>query len=593
MPNINDTNAELKESVDSKEIHTPTNNIITTININLLKKMFLSGTKELASHYQFIDELNVFPVPDGDTGTNMKITFEGASQTIEKEEYHDLFSLGKQFSRGLLMNARGNSGVISSQIFKGFVFDFKEGQTEITIDQFVDAFLNAKRVAYNAVSTPVEGTILTIVRVISEQLDLNRANFKSINAVFEMALAVGEETLARTPDMLPELKEVGVVDSGGYGICKFLLGMYAAFDIKDEKEIAKKNVADKSIARKSFIPGYNDNNEGFGYCNEFIMTIGSKVEYNQPNKTPFNFNEFKATLEKMGDSLVTVVDENLVKVHIHSTKPYEILQYAANFGEFDKIKIENMTQQFLSRNPGTTLELIHNKNKSTTNNFENLTTDQFIIATVPSAKFVDIYKQKFNIENTINTDALGNPSIQNFMDEIKKTCSSQIFIIVDDNNYVLAANETIKLLPKHVNVKLINAKDIATSYNICLAFIPSNDYNDNFKVFNKVINKAKVVRISRSVKDVSYSHIKILKNEYIGVIDRKIVSSSKNIVEAAKKLFENINTKKLSKATIFYGKTMVASDAQEIAKVLKESYLIESEIINGGQSVYYFVIGLD
>ncbi|MDR2557899.1 MAG: DAK2 domain-containing protein [Mycoplasmataceae bacterium] len=579
------TEAQIKNAeANNKEV------IIQTIDVSLLKSMFIGGCEELAKHYQYIDELNVFPVPDGDTGTNMKITFEGAINVIKGVEYKELFLLGKQFSRGLLMNARGNSGVISSQIFKGFTSGFKEGEFEISIPQFVDCFNNAKQVAYNAVSSPVEGTILTIIRVISEELEKKRNSFTSINAVFKYAIKIGEETLLKTPDMLPELKEVGVVDSGGYGLCKFLHGMYEQIDHRTAEVKRSESDIDLSNVRKSFIPSLKDNNEGFGYCNEFIMTVGSKVEFNQPDKLPFEFENFKSELEKMGDSLVIVIDENIVKVHIHSTKPYEILQFASQFGEFNKVKIENMTMQFLERNPGTTLESLHNKNVN--KGFDNLSNDIFVIATVPSLEFADLYQTKFNISTTINTDAIGNPSVQDFIDAIKKTKSSKIFIVLDDSNFALSAIETVKLLPKTVEATLLKANNIVDSYNACLAFDPTKSYEENKKILNRSVGLSKVLKVAKSVKDVQYSHINIAKGEYIGIIEKKIVSSDLNLFDATNKLLDYADAKKYKKAIVFYGENMLANDANTIANTLKQKYAIDAEIINGGQSKHYFIIGL-
>jgi DAK2 domain fusion protein YloV len=332
-----------------------------TIDAKLLKHMFINGAQEMAKHYAYIDELNVFPVPDGDTGTNMKITLEGASNAIKDVEYTDLFQLGKQFSRGLLMNARGNSGVITSQIFKGMTGLFTEGQAECDVAQFVDCFDNARKIAYAAVSNPIEGTILTVIRVTAEKLMEKKAEFTSVDEVLDYAIKVAEETLSKSPDMLPELKEVGVVDSGGYGLCKILTGMNNALDIELGKQVSVKTEIVQP--KKTLVSNFKDDNEGFGYCNEFIMTIGSKVDLKQKDKMKFDLTRFKEDMNKLGDCLVVVVDDNLVKVHIHTTKPYEILKYGSQYGEFNKVKIENMTLQFLERNPGTTLEELANKKK--------------------------------------------------------------------------------------------------------------------------------------------------------------------------------------------------------------------------------------
>jgi DAK2 domain fusion protein YloV len=502
--------------------------ILETINVDQLKAMFLQGTEMIAKNFEYIDELNVFPVPDGDTGTNMKITFEEACKVIKHINFESLHTLCKEFKRAVLMNARGNSGVICSQIIRGFANDITENQKVIDITQLVQCFNNAKTIAYNSVTSPVEGTILTVIRMIADGLKKSLNSFKNINDVLEKAIVVGEEALAMTPDLLPELKEVGVVDSGGYGLMRFIEGMYKSFDQADEKKIEKEiNNSVKRPVRNTFIPAFVDNNEGFGYCCEFICSLGSKVEYNQKDKSSFDLKKFKSTLEKMGDSLVIVSDENIVKVHIHAISPFKIYEYASQFGEFDKIKIENMTLQFLQRNPGTTLDILHKiKNP---NIFENNDEKQVIIATVPSHEVVKLYSNKLNIDITINVGEIGNPSIQSFIDAVKKSNSKNILIVIDDQNYYLSAQEALKLLPKHINVEIINAKNPVSAYCACLSFIDSNDFNNNAKIMNKAMNEYDVFKISRSIKDVKYKHISIKKNEFIGIIGKKIVASGQTL----------------------------------------------------------------
>jgi DAK2 domain fusion protein YloV len=298
---------------------------ILSINVPLLKHMLIKGVENLAKKYKYIDELNVFPVPDGDTGTNMKITLEGGIDSVKEIDFEDLFMFGKNFNRGLLMNARGNSGVITSQIFKGFFKTIPESKKEINIEDIVECFKGAKEIAYKAVMNPVEGTILTVIRVISEVLLRNKNNIKTIDELMDMVVVTAEETLSTTPNILPELKEAGVVDSGGYGLCRILEGMNEALDQEIGKDVIENKEKNPPISQNKINnekqQKFIDNNEGFGYCNEFIMTLGSKVELNQGNKTKFDLSYFKSQLNKMGDSIVTVVDDNIVKVHIHSPSP--------------------------------------------------------------------------------------------------------------------------------------------------------------------------------------------------------------------------------------------------------------------------------
>jgi DAK2 domain fusion protein YloV len=303
-----------------------------TLDLETFIHMISNGIKFLVEKYKYIDELNVFPVPDGDTGTNMKITFEGGHKAIQGVDFADFFLLGKTFNRGLLMNARGNSGVISSQIFKGFFKAIPEGKKELNIADIAECLKGAKETAYKAVITPIEGTILTVIRTVAETVSLKLSIIKNIADLFCLVTDSAEKALANTPNLLPELKEAGVVDSGGYGLCRIFEGMRAVINegsASPAKQTSKsfnetKKIFDSTPSQdisKTKEEKFEDNNEGFGYCNEFIMEIGSKVTHEQKNKEKFDFTSFKKQLAKMGDSIVCVVDDDLVKLHIHSTSP--------------------------------------------------------------------------------------------------------------------------------------------------------------------------------------------------------------------------------------------------------------------------------
>ena len=283
-----------------------------SLNAKILKAMFHSGAKIIENNFEYIDELNVFPVPDGDTGTNLKITTAGAYDTIANLETSDLSLLTKTFARGLLMNARGNSGVIFSQIFKGFASVFKSEQKEASIADFIAAFKIATDFAYKSVATPIEGTILTVIRVVSERLQETSGQFKSIEDLFKFVHIESKIILDKTPDFLIQLKEVGVVDSGGYGLVCFFEGMKRA--VLNPNEIVEVKKQDNDSKQQNINKSFVDNNEGFGYCTEFIMKLGSKVTVDQDDKEKFKEYDFKEHIRKMGDSFVYVKDEDLIKV---------------------------------------------------------------------------------------------------------------------------------------------------------------------------------------------------------------------------------------------------------------------------------------
>ncbi|MGL4951324.1 MAG: DAK2 domain-containing protein, partial [Mycoplasma sp.] len=371
------------------------------------KKMLISGANAISNEFQYINELNVFPVPDGDTGTNMKITVSSAANEIEEFDSADLSILGRAFSRSLLMNARGNSGVIFSQIMKGFFAPFQNEQKEIEAVQLIECFASAKKIAYQAVSNPVEGTILTVIREVAEQLAAKGASFESVTDLFAFVVEQAKISLDNTPNLLEELKRVGVVDSGGYGLWCFLTGMYKSLIGKDiTTKDAKKEKSSVGLDVKIEFDEH-DNEEGFGYCSEVIMKIGAKIDPNGKVKKPFNIEKFKAELLVIGNSLVCVQDEEIVKVHVHTFDPGKFLQIAQKYGEFLKLKFENMTEQYYERIQKQGVEIIDSKKPKA--KAIKLRDEISIVMTVPSQKIKNIYKEDYGIEHSLNTSDIGNP----------------------------------------------------------------------------------------------------------------------------------------------------------------------------------------
>lgn len=568
-----------------------------TISVKKLKDMFINGAKFVSNEYEYINELNVFPVPDGDTGTNLKITIDGACESVKIIDHSDLFTLGKQFSRGLLMNARGNSGVIFSQIIKGFTSDFKEGQTEIDIEGLINAFALATKVAYESMTTPIEGTILTVIRETSESLkQLDNKKITNIQSLFEIICKNAKVSLQKTPEILPDLKEAGVVDSGGYGLCCFLNGMNACLnqtsEIISQKTHTKEEHAEGHIVdKKSFIENLRDKNEGFGYCTEFIMILKSKVTLEQKNKDDFDLSYFEKIMNKLGDSLAVVVDDNIVKLHIHTTRPYSVLEEASAFGEFSKIKIENMTLQFLQNNPGSTLESI---NETKYKVKRNLSKKVKIIATVPSNEIATIFNDTFNIENLIITDINGNPSISDFYKIINLTNSSNIIVIVDDSNIVLAAKEAIKLTSKLIKITLLKADDIGASYLACCEYDQGLDFRKNITNLSDMLEHCSSAKISYSIKNTELHGVKIKKGEFIGIFKHKILISSRSMQSTCKKVIDYIvrDVKHPKYAYVFYNKNVRSEDLKFVRKYLNEKHMLQVKILFGNQLLYPFFIAI-
>ncbi|XQP55075.1 MAG: DAK2 domain-containing protein [Mycoplasmoidaceae bacterium] len=561
---------------------------MTSLNTKILKTLLQNGVTYVGNNFEYIDELNVFPVPDGDTGTNLKITTEGAWEAIKDLETDDLSQLTKTFARGLLMNARGNSGVILSQIFKGFSSVFAAGQKEAGLSDLTKAFVTAKECAYKSVATPVEGTILTVIRVTAEKLIESTGKFQSIEEFFEFAHKQAKIILDKTPDFLIQLKEVGVVDSGGYGLTVFIEGMKEALLHPNAKPAeTKPNEAKQTAINKNFI----DDNEGFGYCTEFIMKIGSRVTTDQPKKSRFDEIYFKKRIQDMGDCFVYVRDDDIVKVHIHVIQPYKLLEFASKFGEFTKVKIENMTIQFMMKNKGTSLEKLESSYRSD-NEITNATK---VVATVPSQTMKNVYANEFGITNCLNCDEIGNPTIQQFYDLIKSAKSNNVIVVTDNGNILLAAEQATKLFPKKVKqVEIIPCKDIATSYLTCLSFNPEMETSDTVKEMQRAFKNCESCKISKSVKNIRYKNLSIRFGDFIGVRNKEIVANSKNESTVVTRMIDEIfgDIRRPKTAVIIYGKDGTMEQVNKMYKYINEKYLVKPIIIQGNQSTYHYYIGV-
>ena len=570
------------------------------IDIEKFQQMLIGGAECISKNFEYIDQLNVFPVPDGDTGSNMKVTSEGGATAIKGKKFSDLLELGKVYSRALLMNARGNSGVIFSQIFKGFVSGFAAGATELSIADLVLAFENAKNRAYKALTSPIEGTILTVIRVTSEKINEKKNTFKSIEELFEFALKESNDILLKTPDFLPDLKNAGVVDSGGCGLCKFLEGMNDVLLGKAVDALSNEYSLPK-IQKKNIVENFEDNNEGFGYCCEFIMSLGSKVALSQPDKQEFVESTFKKQFLEFGECLVVVVDDNIVKVHVHTLDPYKVLQVGAKYGEFIKVKIENMTLQFLENNPGTVLEEQFKNATKKSNSYSTKTIildTPKIIATVPTQTLSEIYQKQIKVDHVINYEINGNPSIQEFLNAFRAVKSSKIIVVVDDSNAMLAAKEAADLVKKTISVTLINAKDISLSYVACLAYNPIDSFDNNVNLIKKIVEKS-YVKIARGSKEVKFGKVDIHLNDYIGIVNKNVICANKCAIDTMKAAAKQIlNTWSLRrrhnlKMIVLFGSDATVKDMRDFEKFLNEEQGIKVSFIETKESIYsyHFVIG--
>ena len=543
------------------------------INFEEMKKMLEFGAKNLEKEYSYINDLNVFPVPDGDTGSNLKTTVLGALKHIKNTETLCFNDLATNFSYGLLMNARGNSGVIFSQIFRGFFSIIKPETEKLSINEIKEALIKAKEQAYNAVSKPVEGTILTVIRVISEKVNENE--YSDFNALFDDICKIGNETVLKTTNMLPELKQVGVVDSGAYGLMSFFNGINKY--LHGEEILEPVYTDSKKIDFDSLKDIGPNEEEGFGYCSEIVLKLNAIINPNEKNagKENFNFANFKKQLSKIGNSMVCIHDNDLVKVHIHTFKPDLLLKIGQKYGEFEKIKIENMTNQFLEKHK------------------RQFKDENAIIVTCPTEEISEILKNDYQADMTIITE--GNPpSVKTFFNSINNLGIKNVFLIIDDSNYKLAAQEAVNLIQYNANIEIITTKNIFDSLIATTNFDKSANFDMNSKYINKAIKKSLSAMISTASKDVKYSHITVKSKNKIGIINKKIISANNKTIVVLKNTLDTLmkNQKNIDICYLICGLNYSQTDVEQFEKYALEKYGLYCEIKYGGQKVYDYYLGV-
>ena len=569
------------------------------INLEKFIAMIKGGSQILSLEHDYINDLNIFPVPDGDTGSNMDTTVKGAiSSNIDGKSITNFKELADSFSKGLLMNARGNSGVIFSQIMRGFLSNFTAELTELTVTILQQSFVLAKEKAYTSVVNPVEGTILTIIRCMSESA--NSQSYNDVKELFASVIKAGELALEDTPNLLKELKEVGVVDSGGYGLLSFFKGMNAILnnniDVliqETQADLVNKKGESAYIDEGNFeFFDQHKKDEGFGYCSEIIINLNLDINPNlKENKDVFNLEEFKTELLRIGNSLVCVQYDNLVKVHIHTMKPYRLLQIAQQYGEFEKVKIENMSLQYENKvNESKTYDQVGSEiNLNTAKLVDGLS----VVATAPTKKIAQFIKEDFEVDEVITTEDEGATSLQAFLAAMYNAGKKNCLIITDDSNLVMAANGA-KEYAKDIKCEVIPAKNVFETI-VCASNVNKDiTLKNNQKEILKILNKTLSAVISTSIKDVNYSHIDVKQNNKIGIINKKIVVSVQDEFAALKLTLDKLisGQKGIDICFLIYGANANLNTVKQFEKYVSEQYGLYCEIRSGDQKVYDYYIGL-
>lgn len=557
---------------------------MTKIDGILLKQMIISGANNLYNNYPEVDALNVFPVPDGDTGTNMNLTISSGAKEIATRNDASVYDVAKAFSRGLLMGARGNSGVILSQIFRGFAQGLK-GKIEATAQDISDALLMGKEVAYKAVMRPVEGTILTVIRESSQALADSVYPDMPLDEALDILLKEARESLKRTPNLLPVLKEAGVVDSGGAGLCKIIEG----FDLALHNQIVEKNMPD--VVSDSVVEPIIGNvqasleHKEFGYCTEFILKLPEDpIKAKKKNFVP---SRFSGVLNSHGNSIVMVHDDDLIKVHIHTLNPGNILTYAQQFGKFVKIKVENMSEQHT--------HLIEEDAKAKEDEIKKQPKKPFGLISVGAGKgIVDLFKD-LNCDYIVSGGQTMNPSTEDFIKAIKSINAEQIFILPNNSNIIMAATQACDVMNEEVKCTVIPTKTIPQGLVSAMMYNPESDYDTNYNDMMESLSSVKSGQVTFAVKDTSFEGMEIHKDDFIGICDKKILATEKDKIKCALKLINTMIDEDSSIITIITGEDVTEAERDALKELVqaKVGDMVDVDVKVGLQPVYSFIIGIE
>lgn len=544
--------------------------------------MVLEGASNLSRNAAMVDALNVFPVPDGDTGTNMNLTITSGAKEVEKNTSSQIGAVANAFAKGLLMGARGNSGVILSQLFRGFSKAI-EGKETITAAEFANAFDKGVETAYKAVMKPVEGTILTVAKDAAKKAVKEAKKSDDVLYIMKELVKESKASLNRTPDLLPVLKEVGVVDSGGQGLVTVYEGFLA---VLEGRELPKVSVNAPSMGElvnaehhKAQIHMKTEDIH-FGYCTEFMV----KFEENKIKNNPFDETNFRNELAEHGDSLLVVADDDVVKVHIHTEQPGNMLTLAHRYGSLINIKIENMREQH-----SAILESENEVIPSYSQPAEKK--KEYGIVTVAMGEGIEEMFSSMGA-SVIQGGQTMNPSTEDIVRAISEVNAEKVFILPNNSNIIMASEQAASVVDEEVVI--IRTKTVPQGIASILAFNPSADMKENEKKMNEAITSVKSGQITYAVRDTSIDGVEIAKGDFMGISEGKIITSKTNKLEVTKELLEKMMDEDSEIVTIIYGEDSSEDEAQELADFIEEKFPdAEAEIHDGKQPIYSFILSVE
>lgn len=556
---------------------------VKTINTEMLQKMFLAGAANLEAKKEYINELNVFPVPDGDTGTNMTLTIMSAAKEVNALEKPDMASIAKAISSGSLRGARGNSGVILSQLLRGFTKEIREYE-EIDAAVLARACDRATATAYKAVMKPKEGTILTVAKGAAQKAQEMAETTEDLEVFLAEVIKYAEEVLAQTPEMLPVLKEAGVVDSGGQGLVEVLHGAFDAFQGKEVDYTA----IEAGAAVKMVKPGEQAETDiKFGYCTEFI--IMTEKQFSEKDET-----EFKAYLESIGDSIVCVADEDVVKVHVHTNDPGLAIQKALTFGQLSRIKIDNMREEHQEK-------LIKDAEKAAAAQAQASAQEKkkkeprkpvgFIAVSIGDG-MNEIFRE-LGVDYIIEGGQTMNPSTDDMLTAIDNVNADHIFILPNNKNIILAANQA-RSLTKDKDILVVPTKTVPQGITAVINYMPEADVDTNFETMQEGIKNVKTGQVTYAVRDTKIDDKVIHEGDIMGIGDQGILSVGQSVEETTKSMLSQMVDEDTELISIYYGQDVLAEDAERLAETIGEKYPdADVDLHSGGQPIYYYVVSVE
>ncbi len=545
--------------------------------------MVITGAKHLSANAQYVDSLNVFPVPDGDTGTNMNLSLTSGAKEVKNNIQDHIGKVGSALSKGLLMGARGNSGVILSQLFRGFSKAI-EHKAEINSKEFADALQSGVETAYKAVMKPVEGTILTVAKDSAKKAVQVAQNENDLIALMEEVIKEANASLSRTPDLLPVLKEVGVVDSGGQGLVFVYEGFLAQLkgeELPDSPSVLPK-MADLVSAEhhKNIHSFMNTEDIEFGYCTEFMV----KFESDKLAKSPFSEETFRNDLSKFGDSLLVIADDELVKVHIHSEQPGDCLSYGQRYGSLFNMKIENMRQQHTN--------LVEGAQTQASSAPVSKELKEYGIVTVSMGQGIADLFRSIGAHAVIEGGQTMNPSTEDIVKAIEEVHAKKVIILPNNKNIIMAAEQAAEVAEQEVIV--IPTKTVPQGMSALLAFNPGADLARNKDGMTDALQHVKTGQITFAVRDTSIEGLEIEKDDFMGIAEGKILVKNKDQVQAAKDLLGRMLDEDSEILTILKGEDASDEDVEAIVSFVEEEFEdVEIEIHDGKQPLYAFIFAIE